>query len=313
MPTTTGIFNKKIKMKKMIEYSLFVALLFAFSCKQKETTPDTVSLPSVDVIQPIRGNIQEQKQINGQVIYLNRNTITAPISGYVTSVTTAIGNWVNKGDLLLKIQTKENKALQNSKVSMPNQFGLLSVFANTSGFISSLNITESGIFISEGNTIATIVKNTDLVIQVNTPYEYSKQLINKRTIEIELANKEVLPASFYRSIPMVDPISQTQQLLFKLNKHRNLPENLNVTVAFLTNEKKNALLLPKDAVLTNETQDEFWVMKMTDDSLAVKIPIEKGIEDNEKIEILKPSLQLTDRIIQKGAYGLADSTKVKLN
>jgi hypothetical protein len=313
MPTITGIFNNKMKMKKMLKYSLFVALFFVLSCKQKETTHDFVPLPSVSVIHPIRGDIQEQKQINGQVVYLNKNTITAPISGYVTSVTTTMGDWVNKSDLLFKIQTKENKALQKSKVSIPNQPGIVSVFAGTSGYISSLDITGSGVFISEGNAMATIVKNTDLVIQVNAPYEYSKLLINNKIIEIELADKEVLSATFYKSIPIVDPISQTQQIFFKLNKHHTLPENLNVMVTFLRKEKKNGLMLPKDAILTNETQDEFWVMKMTNDSLAVKVPIEKGLEDNGRIEILKPTLQLTDKIIQKGAYGLADSTKVKLN
>lgn len=313
MLTITGIFNKRTKMRKIIKYTLFVTLLFIFSCKQKEVIPDRILLPSIEVIQPIYGNIQEKEQINGEVIYLNKNIITTPISGYVTSVNTAIGDKINKGDLLFKIQTKENKALQNSTISTPHQLGLVSVFANASGFISSLNSSESGVFISEGSAMATLVKDVDLVIQVNAPYAYSQLLINRRIIEIELTDKEVLPATFYKTIQRVDPLSQTQELLFKLNKHRNLPENLNVMVTFLKNEKKKTLLLPKDAVLTNEIQDEFWVMKFRKDSLAIKVPIEKGLEDKESIEILKPLLLLTDRIIIKGAYGLADSTKVKLN
>ncbi|MFA6677667.1 MAG: hypothetical protein WCS34_08790, partial [Bacteroidales bacterium] len=77
-------------------------------------------------------------------------------------------------------------------------------------------------------------------------------------------------------------------------------------------DHKNSILLPKAAVLTNETEDEFWIMKIINDSLAVKIPIEKGLEENGKIEILRPILQIDDKVIIKGAYSLDDSTKVKV-
>jgi hypothetical protein len=72
------------------------------------------------------------------------------------------------------------------------------------------------------------------------------------------------------------------------------------------------MILPKEAILTNETQDKFWIMKVIADSLALKIPVVKGLENDGEVEIIKPALKLTDIIIQKGAYGLSDSTKVKI-
>lgn len=290
---------------------LIFVLVFMLSCHQKETTNDKVLLPVVSTIHPALGEIHEKVQMNGQVIYLNKTTVTAPVSGYVTEVNTSIGNWVKKNELLFKIQTKESKALQNSNVSNPNQFGIISVFANVSGFINMLNISEANVFISEGNAMAMIVNNADIAIQVNAPFEYAKLLSDKKMIEIVLPNNEVYEGYFLKAIPIADPVSQTQQILFKLKEKTTLPENLNLLITFLIKEKKESLLLPKDAVMTNETQDKFWIMEVSKDSLAIKVPIVKGIESDGKIEVLDPELSVSDEIIVSGGYELPDSTKVK--
>jgi uncharacterized NAD(P)/FAD-binding protein YdhS len=70
--------------------------------------------------------------------------------------------------------------------------------------------------------------------------------------------------------------------------------------------------LPKAAVLSDETQSEFWVMKMISDSTAVKVPVKKGIETGDRIEILSPTFNPADKIIITGNYGLPDTAKVKI-
>jgi len=303
-----------MEMKKTHKYNvLFFAMIAIVSCTPKEKTNEKVPQPVVSIIHPVKGHIQEKVQMNGQIIYQNKTTLTAPVSGYVTAVNTKIGNWVKKGEILFKIQTKESRALQNSNVAEQNEFGVIPVFASVSGFINLLNITDANVFITEGNPMALIVNNEDLAIQVEAPFEYVKHLSEKKTIEIELPNKELYEAVFYKAIPVVDPVSQTQKLLFKLKQKTALPENLNVLINLIMSENLESLLLPKEAVLTNETQDIFWIMKVTNDSLAIKVPIVKGLESNGKIEILKPSLNLSDAIILTGSYELPDSTKVKIN
>jgi len=301
-------------MKKIIYYCLSALLLLTQACNHKKTNTNSTLkvMPTVSIVHPTVGTIQEKEQLNGQVVYFNKTTITAPITGYITNVKAVMGDRVYKGKLLFNIQSKESRALQNAKASTPKGFGIIPIYANTSGFINSLNITEPGVFISQGNIMATIVKNKDLVIQVNAPFEYSQLLKSKTNVAIELSNNNKLAVSFYKALPTIDPVSQTQQILFKLNKFTPLPENLNVIVTFTSKNKNNSTILPKDVVLTNETQDEFWIMKVTKDSLAIKVPIKKGLESNSKIEILKPELNTSDEIIQKGAYGLPDSTKVKI-
>jgi hypothetical protein len=302
-------------MKIHILFSILVIAFFTTSCKKKSATSDNTSLPKPDVsiVSPIIGNIQENTQINGQVVFLNKTSITAPISGYVKMVNIKIGDWVKKGRLLFKIQTKESKALQSSNMEVQNKFGIIPVYASASGYINTLNISDSGVFITEGTNMATIVKNEDLVIQVNAPFQLSKLLVNNENIDIELPNQEHKTAYYYKAMPVVDPVSQTQQIYFKLKKFALLPENLNVIVKIPNKQKQHTIILPKNVVLTNETQDKFWIFKVTNDSLAVKIPVKKGLENNNDVEILTPILKITDKIVDRGGYGLPDSTKVKIN
>ncbi|MCF6182435.1 HlyD family efflux transporter periplasmic adaptor subunit [Lutibacter sp.] len=301
-------------MKNSIHIFLILVLFLGQSCKNKDSKViNKLPIPTVTVVHPTLEKIHDKVQINGQVVYLNKTNIKAPISGYVTRVNTKLGNWVKKGSILFKIQTKESKALQDSNLAIDENFGIIPIYATISGYVNLINITDSGVFINEGNPLATIVKSNDLVIQVNTPFQYYDLLKVNKKIEISLSNKKIVFANFYKALPIIDPVSQTQQVYFKLIKHKELPENLNVIVNLQTKQKPAVITLPKDAVLTNETQNEFWIMEINKDSLAVKIMIQKGLENNGKVEIVSPKLELQSLIIKKGAYGLPDSTKVKIN
>jgi hypothetical protein len=76
--------------------------------------------------------------------------------------------------------------------------------------------------------------------------------------------------------------------------------------------KANTVSLPKQTVLSDETQTKFWVMKLIDDSTAVKVPVTKGIEMNDRVEIVEPGFSNTDRFLLTGNYGLADTAKIKI-
>jgi hypothetical protein len=54
-------------------------------------------------------------------------------------------------------------------------------------------------------------------------------------------------------------------------------------------------------------------MKVIMDSIAIKIPVIRGIENDSLSEIISPLLRKNDLIISEGAYGLPDSTIVKIN
>ncbi|MCW3118637.1 MAG: HlyD family efflux transporter periplasmic adaptor subunit, partial [Chitinophagaceae bacterium] len=64
--------------------------------------------------------------------------------------------------------------------------------------------------------------------------------------------------------------------------------------------------------LSDESQTNFWVMKMMDSVTAVKVPVTTGMESDGKVEIMKPLFTTGDQILISGNYGLADTAKVKI-
>jgi len=51
-------------------------------------------------------------------------------------------------------------------------------------------------------------------------------------------------------------------------------------------------------------------MKMINATTAVKVPIKKGIQTDDKVEILAPTLTAKDKILLTGNYGVPDTIKV---
>ena len=135
---------------------------------------------------------------------------------------------------------------------------------------------------------------------------------NKKTVDLTLPDGEKLTGNVAGSLPSVDPASQTQSIFIKVNAGHSIPENLVAKVKIIRTIKNNTVSLPKAAVLTDETQNEFWIMKMIDSTTAVKIPVTKGIQTAGRIEILTPPLAAADKILVTGNYGLADTAKVKI-
>ena len=149
-------------------------------------------------------------------------------------------------------------------------------------------------------------------IKVNVPFEDVSKVKTGNRCEIQLPGGESLQGIIDRNIPKVDSATQTQIFYLRLAKYKTLPENLNVTVRIPFNKFNNVLVLPKSAVVTNVTQDSFWVMKLINDTTAVKENIEKGIENDSIVQIRGTNLKPGDKVILSGSYGLPDTARVEI-
>jgi hypothetical protein len=75
---------------------------------------------------------------------------------------------------------------------------------------------------------------------------------------------------------------------------------------------KAAASLPKSCILTDETMQNFWVMKLINDSIAVKVPITTGISEEQYVQITRPVFNVSDLFLTSGNYGLRDTAYVKV-
>jgi len=297
-------------MRNIAFLSLCILSFLFNSCAKKETKEaEQIPVVSVKTSPVTSGEIENSLSFNGKTIYLRKNLVVSPISGYVSKMSVKFGDAVKKGELLFEIQTKENKALESSNAG---NMGIIKVVSPSNGVISTLNITASGAYIVEGGALCTVSESNYVMIQLNLPFEFNSLVKTGTRCMLVLDENTKFEGIVYQILPTVDEANQTQQILIKPVTNKKLPENLNLAVEILKAKHNSSCLIPRDAVMTNETQSKFWVMKVVNNKLAVKVPFTKGIENDNMVEALSSGLTDADRVITEGAYGLNDSTVIKV-
>jgi biotin carboxyl carrier protein len=300
-------------MKRFLSLFFITCILQVFSscnntAPSEEEQAPVVSVKSTPVI---KGDIMDEVRFNGSTVYLKKNMVTSPLAGYVVKANVKFGQEVQTNDILFEIQTRENMALASDKSSEVAAV-TVKVKAISGGFINELTVNEPGVFVAEGGTLCNIVDIKDLVVKVNVPFEYNSLLTRERRCRIGLADNTTVAGSVIRILPVVDEVNQTQTVFIKPETTRQLPENLNLSIIFSNEKHLQSLLVARSALMSNETQDEFWVMKIFADTLAVKVPVRKGIVNDTIAEIISSGLKVNDLIISEGAYGLPDSSTVRI-
>ena len=292
--------------------TLSFLLLFLFSCKNTEEKMEIEQITKVQVktTNIIFGYLPDYLELTGKTIYLNKNTIVSPINGYFTKVDVKEGSRVQKGQLIFEIQSPEAYIMQQTD-SLKSIYGIVKIYAPASGIVSGLNVIEKGVYTDQNSMLCLIIGSNDLKIQVNLPFEYRKFAKIGSQCKIILPDSTLIPATFSKILPEMDEKSQTEKILANLQAKAFIPENLLVKVLIDKGIRKESQILPKNSVMTDVLIENFWVMKLINDSTAVKIPVKVGNQTHEQVEILSPKFKEKDEIISEGAYGLADTVFIK--
>ncbi len=291
--------------------------LMAVSCHNKTAETEIAIKPvaQIKVTKVAYKNMEQQVTLTATSIYLQRSQVTAPVAGYITHVYVKYGDAVNKGQALYDIETKERTALGNNAInedSTLKNFGKLTIKAPSSGVITIIDRQQTGEYIMEGNPFCTITQSGDLAFQLNVPYEYHSLVQHSSYCTLVLPDQSQIQARIVKALSSLNTAAQTQMYLLRPTRNVFLPEGLVASVLLTTSSKPNTQVLVKEAVLSDELMKNFWVMKLLNDSTAIKVDIKVGISNKDEVEILFPQLNTSDRILSEGNYGLADTVSVKI-
>ena len=273
---------------------------------------DIKTLTPVTVTSIITGPLTDTVQLNATSSFLLKTDVKAAIDGYIQDVNIRLGEKVTRGQTLFSIRSKEANTIGNIINNIDTSFhfsGLTDVKSPGNGFVTQLDHL-SGDYVQEGESLVVISNTNSLVFMLNLPYELRPFLPNNKKITLSLPDGQKIPGTISSSLPYVDPESQIQNYIIYMDKYQQVPEYLIAKVNFIRNTKPNTISLPTEAVLTNEQQTEFWIMKMIDSTTAVKVPVVKGMETSGRVEILSPVLNPADIILLTGNYGLPDTSQV---
>lgn len=307
-------------MRLSIIYLLSGFILFS-SCKSKpEAKEDKADSTAVKEGTPVTlttatiGSMDETIELNAVSTFLLKSYVKANATGYLQAVNTQMGKYVTKGQELFVIKTKEAQSLGNTVKILDSALhfeGTMDIKAPGSGYVTQLTY-RAGDYVQDNEQLATITDTKNFVFLLNLPYELKPYLQYNKTIQLQLPDGTILNGTLDAAMPTVDAVSQTQSYMIKVDTDKPVPENLIAKVFFVKSAKSNIVSLPKAAVLTDEIQSQFWVMKMIDSFRAVKLPIKKGMETKDRVEIISPSLSASDKILLTGNYGLSDTAKVSV-
>jgi hypothetical protein len=303
-------------IKNLVPVAFLLCALGA--CKSSTKTEVTVAEEQsetgtpVTLTGPITGNMSETVELSAVSSFQLKTFVKSSATGYLQLVNAQMGRYVTKGQELFVVKTKEAQALGNliNRLDSNLHFnGTIHIKSPGTGYITQLNY-RSGDYVQDGEQMAVITDTRSFVFILALPYELRPYLPANRSVLVRLPDQTVLNGYIDMALPTVDSVSQTQNYTIRVSSPRQIPENLIAKVSLVKNAHTNALSLLKSAVLTDEVQSQFWIMKMIDSVTAVKVPVIKGLETADKVEILSPKLNASDKILLTGNYGLADTAKV---
>ena len=305
------------KFLTKLKYGVFVGLL-CFSCNSSPTDnseiPPEVRTP-VTVTSVSNVPLNEYIELNATSTYLQQNFVKSTLNGYIEKSNIKFGDQVHRNEVLFVLKTKEASAIGNAVNQLDSTFrfsGVNVVRADVSGYIMQLN-KQQGDYVQDGEQLAIISDAKSFVFVMNVPYEDKPFVSIGEKVQVILPDARSLDGIISSSMPLLDSATQTQSYSIRVNPDQSIPQGLIAKVKILKSSISDGETLPKSSVLSDETQTNYWVMKMINDSTAVKVPVKTGIEKGDTLQILSPHFSPDDKILSGGNYGLSDTALVTVN
>lgn len=249
------------------------------------------------------GKIEKEIILSATTTYQNKSVVGVPIPAFITEALVRPGSRVKAGETLYRIESKEQHALGNgSHTAIP-------IKAERDGIVLDVQ-QQAGSYVTEGTVLCSIAEIESLVFEIHVPYEQQRYAHSGSKCMLELPDGTRLAATVHTSLATMNTVSQSERVIARA-KAPFLPEGMNVKAVFsVSDSSSERMILPKSTVQSNETLTEYWVMKLADDSTAVRVPVAIGNSNASEIEIESDALSPQDRIILTGGYGLEDGAKV---
>jgi RND family efflux transporter MFP subunit len=210
---------------------------------------------------------------------------------------------------LLKYDSAKQNLLiaQNSLSELEIQKSYKTIIAPYDGIISSKNI-EVGEWINMGGSVATLVNTQVVDLVFNLPSTYTYKLENEKSFEANIQGQKVT-AKLKGLIPQGDKKTRTFQALFSIdNNTMNLFDGMEVKIKLPRNKKVEALVVPRDAVITKFGQQ---VVFANNDGKALMLPIQIINYLGEEVAIGAQGLMPGMDIVSKGNERIFPNSPIK--
>ena len=247
--------------------------------------------------------------------YPAKVALRATTTGYVLSPAPVVGQAVRAGQTVFTIQTKESRVLHLDKLTGDPRLkfsGIIQIKTARNGIMATVDKL-AGDYVQDGEQLGLTYDKSRFGFILDVPVTQLRYVHTGQTCRILLPDGRVLAGRVAEVLATADVSIQTQRYTIRpTGTVPDLPENLAVQVELDRSAPRLTSTLPRGAVLTDETQTEFWVMRLLNDSTAVKVPVTVGAQEKDHIEIKAPRFSARDKILLSGNFGLDDTAAVKV-
>ncbi len=326
--------------KILLIIAIIPVLIFLVSgcgdSSEEKDPSQPVSVVTVRVAPVTRGNLDVTLQVNGQTDVLDRVNFVSPIDGTITALNAEVGSSVKNGDTLAVIRTRDTeasiagaqrlideavsdqqrreaeKAMQVARESQQ----LVPVIAHGHGEVVQKDVSV-GQTVTANTVLLQMVDLSTLDFIANVPLRDITRVKVGQRCKIRFP---VLPGrEFPGSVAAVSAQSETgsQASLVRITldiPSREIESALRIgmmgTAEIITGELKNALIVPRVALLRDDITDTYTLYKVNRDSLAIAVPVQVGLIGDSLAQISGPLLDTGQAVIVEGNYEVSDSMRV---
>ncbi len=207
---------------------------------------------------------------------------------------------------LSKAQLAQAEArLQELKINLQNT----TVTSPVDGFVGRRNV-DPGAMVSQNTPIATVVDISKLKMVVNV-VEKDIRLVtvgDSGDVDVDAYPGEKFRGRIARVAPVLDPATRTAAMEIEIaNNDKRLKPGMYARVTLTVEERKGTLVAPKTAVVDFENKRGVWMPN--EDGRAKFMPVQLGIEDLDRIEIIG-GLKEGDKIVTTGATAVRNNDQL---
>src|SRR5918993_4233350 len=207
---------------------------------------------------------------------------------------------------LSKAQLSQNDArLQELRINLQNT----TVASPVDGFVGRRNV-DPGAMVSTNTAIASVVDISRLKLIVNVVEKDLRMVTagDVGVVEVDAYPGEKFNGRIARVAPVLDPATRTASIEIEIpNTDNRLKPGMYARISLTVEERKNALVAPKSAVIDFENKRGVWVPN--EERRAQFVPVTLGIEGADQIEVVA-GLKEGDRFVTTGAAAVRNNDQL---
>jgi membrane fusion protein (multidrug efflux system) len=252
--------------------------------------------------------------------------LAAPSAGVVAKVNVIEGQHVEKGDVLMelnsgattaesaaqeverleKLYAQENTSLRNLQAAEA-QLALLRVTAPLSGTVARVNV-KPGQAVDLTTVVAEVMDLNRLAVSAEIPAAEAGDLKPGNPVEVLTEPPVTTELSFVS--PNVAKDNDTVLVRALLPVDSGLRPGQFVPLRIVTAVHTNCLAAPGESVVTDAGGKS--VIALVKGGEATQKPVQTGLRENGWVEVEAPELKAGDVVVTVGAYGLPAKTKISV-